>query len=96
MDKKKRTFGIIIAALLVVGSIGIGISQGDVGSYGEATGGDGSKGVYGIATNTAMYATMAATLWLTAVKAWVFMEEVQKADTSPPQRLEHCITGSLE
>jgi hypothetical protein len=52
MDKKKRTFWILIAALLVVGSIGIGISLGDVGITGTATGGDGSKGVYGKATNT--------------------------------------------
>lgn len=51
MDKKKRTFWIIIAALLVVGSVGIGISLGDVGIQGEATGGDGSKGVYGKASN---------------------------------------------
>ena len=52
MGKKKRTFWIIIAALLVVGSIGIGLSRGDVGIQGEATCGDGSKGVYGKATNT--------------------------------------------
>jgi hypothetical protein len=52
MDKKKRTLWIIIAALLVVGSIGIGLSLGDVGIMREATGGDGSKGVYGYASNT--------------------------------------------
>jgi hypothetical protein len=52
MDKKKRTFWIILAALLVVGIVGIGISLGDVGISRTATGGDGSKGVYGEATNT--------------------------------------------
>ena len=35
----------------MVGSIGIGLSLGDVGIMGEATGGDGSKGVYGYASN---------------------------------------------
>jgi hypothetical protein len=62
MDKKKGTFLIIIAALLVAGSIGIGLSMGDMGALlaiidvdveGEVWGGDGSKAVYGHAKNTA-------------------------------------------
>jgi hypothetical protein len=52
MEKKKKALG-IVAALLVVGIVGIGLSQAqDVGIERTATGGDGSKGVYGKATNT--------------------------------------------